>query len=318
MVILLYGEDSFRSRQKLKQLKNRFKEIDPSGINLSVIDGNNTDISEIKKQVTARPFLSKKRMVLIENLLTEGKSSLQKEAAEFFKLFLKKESAEIIVIFWEKDNLDQRKALFKILSKTKTIQKFDLLQGYQLNSWIKREIQQKGGDIDQEAANKLAAYVGNNLWQMSNEIDKLLAFKNKKKITSPDIDILVKAKLDTNIFNLTDAIGQKNKKKALKLLHDQIESGQHALYLLTMVTYQFRNLLIVKSLLEQNKDPYLVSKKSKIHPYVLQKTIPQTKNFSLDELKTIYQKLLDTDVALKTSDLEPVLALDILITSLCN
>lgn len=224
------------------------------------------------------------------------------------------------VVFWEGDSPDQRKKLFKLLKKPKTSQEFRLLSEYSLSRWIEQEIKDRGGKIERRALEKLAAYVENDLWQMSNEIDKLISYKgaNDEPITSKDVELLVRAKLDTNIFNMIDAIGEKNKKRALKLLHDQIESGAHQLYLLTMITYQFRNLLIVKDLINQNLNQYQIQRETKIHPYVVQKTFCQARNFSLDELKKIYQKLLDCDAALKTSRIEPDLALDLLVAKLCS
>ena len=317
MIIFLYGEDSYRSRQKLNQIKEKFKKSDPSNINLAILDGEKTSLEEIRKTIQAVPFLAKKRLVIIENLLTKNKNkTLLEELANYIKK--RKISESTVLVFWEENKPDERTKLFKLLKKPGRAQEFKLLSGYSLSRWIKGEIEKRGGKIERKAIEKLAAYVGNDLWQMSNEIDKLISYQALKPITSENVEVLVKAKLDTNIFNLIDAIGEKNRKGALKLLQDQIESGAHPLYLLTMIIYQFRNLLIIKDLIEQGLNQYQIQKETKIHPFVVQKTFSQARNFSLNELKKIYQKLLETDIALKTSKIEPNLALDLLITKLCT
>jgi len=318
MIIFLYGEDSYRSRQKLNQIKEKFKKSDPSNINLTVLDGEKAGSEDIKKAVQAVPFLAKKRLVIVENLLTKNKSkTLPDELINYIK---KKIPETTVIVFWEEGSPDERTKLFKLFKKPQKAQEFKLLSGYSLSKWIEQEVKKRGGKIERNALDKLAAYVDNDLWQMSNEVDKLISYKGAKNepITTDDVELLVKAKLDTNIFNMIDAIGQKNKKRALKLLHDQIESGAHELYLLTMITYQFRNLLIIKDLIEQGKNQYQIQRETKMHPFVVQKTFSQARNFSLNELKKIYQKLLDTDVALKTSKIEPNLALDLLVTKLCS
>lgn len=315
MIIFLYGEDSYRSRQKLNQIKDKFKKADPSNINLTILDGEKIGFSNIKKAVQAVPFLAKKRLIIIENLLAKKNKTLQEELVNYIKE--KKIPETTVIVFWERNSPDERTKLFKLLKKQRA-QEFRLLSGYALSKWIEQEVKERGGKIERDALDKLAAYVGNDLWQMSNEIDKLITYKNKKSITPEDVELLVKAKLDTNIFNMIDAIGDKNKKRALKLLHDQIESGEHELYLLTMITYQFRNLLIVKDLIEQGMNQYQIQREIRMHPFVVQKTFSQARNFSLDGLKKIYQKLLDTDIALKTSKIEPALALDLLVAKLCS
>ena len=69
MIIFLYGEDTFRSRKKLKELKNRFlKEIDSSGYSLAVIDGEKTCLEEINSAVSALSLFTKKRMIVISDI----------------------------------------------------------------------------------------------------------------------------------------------------------------------------------------------------------------------------------------------------------
>jgi len=129
----------------------------------------------------------------------------------------------------------------------------------------------------------LAFYLGNDLWQMNREITKLIHYQ--PKITSESIDLLVKPKIEPNIFQAIDALGEKNKKTALKLLYQHLEKGDNEIYLLTMLAYQFRNLIKLKSLIEQNTPYYNLAKKAKLHPFVVKKTSAQLKNFSLNELK---------------------------------
>jgi len=316
MLILLYGEDTFRSKEKLKKLKAKFAQQDSSGMNLQEINGKRAELADIKKAVQSVPFLGDKRLVIIEKLLAEGNKDLLSKIAELIKEGLPASSA---VIFWEEGKPDKRTKLFKLLNKQGQTEELTPLSGTTLNKWITDHVTAAQGKINSEATNKLAAYVGTDLWQMSQEIDKLVSYKGEgKEIEAEDVDTLVKAKLDTNIFSFIDAIGYQDKTKALKLLHDQLASGEHALYLLTMITYQFRNLLVVKELLENGTNPYQISKEAKMHPFVAKKTTEQAANFDFSELRAIYKKLLDLDTALKTSKIEPTLGLDLLVVGLCG
>jgi DNA polymerase-3 subunit delta len=80
-----------------------------------------------------------------------------------------------------------------------------------------------------------------------------------------------------------------------------------------MVNYQFRNVLNIKDLIEKRYSFPLISQKSGLHPYVVRKTYYQAQNFSLDNLKKIYQKIFQTDIDVKTGKTGAEDALDMVV-----
>jgi DNA polymerase-3 subunit delta len=316
MIILLHGEDSYRSRQKLNQIVEIFKQKDPSGMNLIFLDGSNLEFSQFKQNYLASPFMGDKRLIVIENILSQRKESIKDE---IFELIKKSKPASSVLVFWEEQDFDKRKKLAKHITKNSQAEEFKNLVGIELNNWIKSQVSEKQGKISNQAVDKIASYVGPNLRLINNEIEKLILFKEQgQEINEDDVDLMVKAKLDTNIFNFIDAIGSKEKSKALKLLHDQLESGENIQYLLSMINYQFRNLLLVKELLETGYNQYNLGKEIKMHPYVIKKTVQQCSKYELVYLKMIYQKILDLDSAIKAGNIQPVLGLDMLVVALCS
>ena len=109
-------------------------------------------------------------------------------------------------------------------------------------------------------------------------------------------------------------MAQKNKKEAFSLLHKHIENGDNALYLLSMIAYQFKNLLIIKELIEKRLPYAVVSKNSGLHPFVVKKTYYLCGQFSFNELKKIYQKIFQADLDIKTGKIDPELTLDLLVS----
>ena len=70
MIFFLHGEDSYSANQKLKQIKKKFqKDIDPSGININVLDGENLDLEKFNSISSQGGFLVKKRLLIVKNLL---------------------------------------------------------------------------------------------------------------------------------------------------------------------------------------------------------------------------------------------------------
>ena len=83
-----------------------------------------------------------------------------------------------------------------------------------------------------------------------------------------------------------------------------------------MLVYQFRNLIKIKSLLKQGLPEQEIVSQTKLHPFIVQKSIGQCRNFNLENLKLIYKKLFDADLAIKTGKINPNLALDLLVVSM--
>jgi DNA polymerase III subunit delta len=86
--------------------------------------------------------------------------------------------------------------------------------------------------------------------------------------------------------------------------------------LLAMVTRHFRQLRLVRELLEKKMSSPGISKAAGIHPYFVNGVIEQAKNYRLPDFKIIFERLYATDLALKTSggranDLMERLAMDI-------
>jgi len=158
--------------------------------------------------------------------------------------------------------------------------------------------------------------VGNDLWQITNEIKKLVNYKNGQRIEIKDVELLVKPKIETDIFKTIDFLASKNKKQALKLIHKHLEKGDHPLYLLSMINFQFRNLLTIKDLIKKSSSPYFLSKITNLHPYLVKKSYTQAQKFTLEELKKIYQKIFETDFQIKTGKIAPETALDLLIAEI--
>ena len=253
------------------------------------------------------------------------------------KIILKylEDPQEKIKLFLIESNLDKRKKIYKGIFKLEKsgkaeIKEFLIPTNFQFDNWIKKTVEKSGGEIEKEAINALAISLGRglaqkdknkkvvqsyNLWEAKSEIEKLVSYCDGREISKSDVKFLVRSKVDMNIFNLIDSIGSKNKRKAVSLLNEQIDNGANEIYMLTMFVYQFRNLLKVKSLLNEGRSSFEIASETKLHPFVVQKSVEQCGKFEMDKLRKIYRKLSDADLAIKTGKINSRLALDLLIVS---
>lgn len=344
MIIFLYGQDNFRSRLKLNELKDKYlREVDKFGSGLKIINGAKASFSEIAAMVSPSSLLSKKRLIIIEDIFINKDKLIFEKLSEYFK---NKQSDDNIIIVWESniktkkfkntpapmllDSSGQAKPLlkkpaelFKLLSSQKYAYNFNLLNNAELANWVKKQAILSGGKISAKAAELLVGLVGNDGWQINNELAKLLSYKTASQLTPgaaeielEDVKNLVRGNFSENIFALTDALSAKNKALAARLLDEQIEAGLSDGYLLNMFVRQFRILLQIKQALESGLSQRQIASQLKLHPFVAQKGLEQARHFTLPILKHILSRLAKIDYEVKSGQSDYLTGLNMLIARL--
>ncbi len=352
MIIYIYGSDTFRSREYLKDQVTKFKATrDPQGYNTVFLDAAKEEPGRIFSEIVAAPFLAEKRMVVLENiLLNKDKNFLgemierirgchaELDSASKFKpeKILKQVQddsgkkrddkktnklgipASNVIVFWQGDEMGkvkEVKELDELLAKEKYAYKFGPLTEAELRGWILGEVKKRGGKINNFAVNYLAQNVGGDMWQLHSLIDQLLAYKNGGEIEQADTQLFLEEKIDDNIFSLVDAIVNGNKKIAFKLLAEQRRLGADEPQIFGAIVWQFRTLISIRDLInrEDNLTSDEIARRLGMKPFPVRKSLPMAKRFSLDKLRELYQQLLDIDIKTKTGAGEQGLLLDVFV-----
>ena len=310
MIILLYGEDAYRLKQKLKEIVSGYKNKHQSGLSFARFNEKRLDFSEIRNKIEVVSMFGEKKLIILENAF--GEKSFRED---FFKYAGKnkiKNNQDLIIVLFQEGKL----AVSALKRKINMFEEFAPLKGISLLNWIKKEVSQNGGVIDSEAVNELSLRVGSDLWRMSNEIGKLVGYKKNQPIARDDVILLVKSEVNLNIFAAIDALAARDKKSALRLLHQHLAQGENENYLLSMFVYQIRNLLKIKDLAEKGVSFPALAQKSGLHPFVVRKASQQARNFSLEQLKTIYRRLLEIETKTKTGRIGILTALDLFVAEI--
>lgn len=306
MIIFLSGVDTFRSRRKLQELKNKFlKEIDDHSGSLESVDGQSATLKEIGEKINTGSLFVKKRLIVIENIFKNKKDKIGSELTAYLQKIEKEKSGDTdnILIFWDEEisatprglKADLKK-LFTYLSKQKYTQEFTTLSSGQILSFIKQEVNSYHKDINAPAASLLITLTGGDLWLIASEIKKL-AFRNnnQKMIELADINEMVAGLYSDDIFALTDALSAKNKSEATRLLEEQYAAGLGDEYIIAMLIRQFKILLQIRSALDNNLSSTEITSKIKLHPYVIKKGLTQARNFKAEDLKNYLNTLVRLD-----------------------
>ncbi len=309
MLIFLSGSDTFRGRNKLNILKDKFlKEVDPTGSGLILVDGSTISAGELINTLNATSLFARRRMIVVSGLFENKNKLIYGDVYETTRKKTKEDKknsdqADIVVFLDEgigKAPTKDKKKLWDLLLKQNFSEEFKLLSNTETANWVRSEFIKRGGQISTHSASYLVSVAGTNLWKLNNEIDKLLNYKTaggkgagSTQIDKDDVDELVEGEVDENIFLLTDAIGSKNKKLALKILDAQFSAGGSEDYILNMIIWQFKKLVQVRQALDSGLSSRRIVKQLKLHPYVAQNSIIQVRNFTLMKLKNTLNGLTE-------------------------
>lgn len=303
MILFLYGPDSYRRKTRVDVLKKAFQDkFDAAGHNIAHIDGANFTINEFHTHTKSGGLFSTKRFLLFTNIWAVSKD----DQAALLEALAAIDDDIILCISADSPPRKDNK-LYTALLKTKTVEEYGDLDHSKLRAFIESECRKRGATIDSQALAALIAGIGNDLWRMTSEINKLAHYT--KAITKETTDVFLDASLNDNIFDLTDALGTRNAKRALTLLDEQFLLGSNAQYLITMLGKHIHNLLLVKK---------ANSEKLPLHPYVVQKATAQGKQFKGDSLSQLHTQLLGIDQQLKSKKIAPQVLLNQFVVAACT
>jgi DNA polymerase III subunit delta len=323
ILYLLHGEDEFSISHFIATLVGKLGDPSVADLNTTRLDGRTTNFQELEVAVSTLPFMGKRRLVLLANPLAFLNSATAKDR---FLSLIPRIPAEVALVLFEnrfftneKDKKDKKFKWLVDLPREQGgrvyIQKFPLPKGGEMVRRIQGLAKEAGGQISAPAARLLASLIGENPRLAQQEIHKLLAYVNyQRSIEEDDVHTLTTDVGQGDVFAMVDAIGNRNGKLALQMLH-RLLAVQDALSIFGMVTRQFRLLLLSREILDEGGQLKDVIRDLKLHPYVGEKVVQQARAFSMEDLEFIYHRLLDLDIAVKTGELDSVLAMDTFIAA---
>jgi DNA polymerase-3 subunit delta len=325
MFYVFHGDDTFSQAERLKGVLARLGDPTILELNTTRFSGL-MPFAELQQACAAMPFLAPVRVILARDLLTANpdKSFLDKlldylpQLPEFTRLF-----------FLESRALPANHRILKLATAAQSgatksgaaqsgyVKRFDRPQGHELVNWVRQRATEKGGRFSPRAAHLLAANAGNDLQVLENEVEKLVLYKGTEgEVEEADVQLLSPYAAEASIFELVDALGGRDARRAALLFQQKLNEGVDPFYLFTMFVRQFRLLIQVKELAEAGRQAPAIAAELRLHPFVANKLLQQSQGFSLPQLEQIYRHLLQIDVGSKTGQADLLTALHLLVAGL--
>lgn len=307
MLIFIYGEDTYSSRQHLEKLITEFKSKHADGA-VRWFSSDEATWDDIAAVLSSDGLFQSSTLVILKNALDRA------ELREALATYLENQGvvANHTLVIYQTNPVDKRISLIKRLLKEKTVRGFTQPTPRQVEQFIAVRLKVANKIIEPAALRSLAAIVGADLWRAQSEADKL-ACLSAPVITVNEIKDNVRPGVDDDIWRFVDSIGLGNKKQALALLEQQFLAGAEPLYLLSMVIREVRLMLALSNSRASDKE---LAATLSLHPFVVQKTRARSRVVSTLRLKGMYQALVKLDSALKSGRGEPRLLFMVLLDSI--
>jgi DNA polymerase-3 subunit delta len=330
MVYLLLNCDEYLAAERIAALKARLGEPEMAGLNTNELDGERTSVGEALGQASMMPFLAERRMVIVRGLLTHldhrlaasktTDSAAHVDAAQLLDgLAHAPDTCDLVLV---DPSVDRRRALWRGFTLPKTEKQPErkvagieaLIKNQQvaleelatpdaraLPGWIQRRARQRNIQIDGRAVQMLADFVGPQLRQLDNELAKLSLYAGERPVNAADVKLLVSDVSEALIWDLTDALSQRNGRNAMTALVELRRSDTNPFQLLTMIARQYRIIIKVKeAMLHRPGDEYTIAEQVGEKPYPVKKAMAQATKYSARELDRVMARLLTADYAMKT------------------
>ncbi len=313
-VYFFMGEEQYVLKSALKQLENTVVSPDLREVNLTVLSGGATG-AEICAACETFPFISEKRMVVLEEstfLATQGKS----DGEELFLEYLKNPSESTVLVVCSASP-DKRKRVYKALLNH-TVVEFDALSDTELQKWIEKILRSFNIDIEPSALKFLVEYADPSPEALITELEKLASYKKEGTVTQGDILAIITPGNDYNIFKMIDAVMARNTKTALELLSGLLMNKEEPIYILGAISKQYRQLLRIKTLLEEKKPRQEIIALLGLRDFIYKRLEAVCTKTTVKKLKKAVDLCFKTDEGLKTGLMFDEAALHALVLQLAT
>jgi len=293
-IYFLMGEEPFYIDKISDYIAENVLESQEKEFNQSVLYGKEVDIAQIIAEAKQFPFGSTYRVVIVK----EAQNIKNIEDLESY--LNNPQPSTLLVICYKYKKIDKRKKFGKNLSKKALVFESKRLYDNEVPSWIVKYLNEKGYKIEEKASFMLAEFLGTQLSNISNELDKLMIIiKKEEKITANIVEKNIGISKDYNIFEFQQALGSKDILKANQIVnHFAANPKNHPLVVtLGMLFSFFQKLMTYHSIKDKNKTNVAVE--LKVNPYFVNQYSSAAQNYSQSKLFNIFIYLKQYDLKSK-------------------
>ncbi len=314
---IFHGSEDYLREHYVERLRAALIPDGTEALNLTCFEAKGLDSQTLLDAAYSMPFMAERRLIIVRDLDVFRPDAKLRAAIE--QLFGDPPETACIVFVYDiiEYKPDRRTALFTLVSKTAEIVEFCEQEPRALIDWISRRFLTAGQHIGNEEAQYLIFLCGRRMTPLIQEISKISAYARGDRITKKEIDAVATPVLEAVIFEMTDAIAEKNGAKALRILGDLQALRHEPVMIAAAIGRQARRLysaaLIAKNGLPQSRLMELWGMRSAYPATLLAKS---AKKLGLHWCREAVKLSALADVSLKSSPVDKNAQLETLVLRL--
>ena len=264
-IYFLHGEEPFYIDKIVDFIAENVLDESERDFNQTILYAKDTPPINVIDTAARLPMMAERQVVIVKEA-QEYKKSTQWEVFEQY--FTSPSNSTILVFAHKYKKFDKRSKIYKLLNKKAQIFESTGVKDYELPKWVRDFVIGKQYQISDKAVALICEFVGNDLSRMSNELEKLFLLVDEgAQISEKDIEKNIGISKDYNVFELVNAVLDKDFEKAMKIVNyfEKNPKAAHITVVIANLLTLYQRLFKVHFL--KTNDPRAVATALKIHPY---------------------------------------------------
>jgi len=298
---LLWGAEDYLRDSFSDEIRKLCLDGGGTDFNHHRLSGSPLNMQKLSEAVDAVPFMGEKTLVEVHDF---DINSVKDEDAERLKGIVSDIPDYSTVVFslptgYEPDG---RLTAMKTLKKLGSAIEFTTQSQGLLINWITRRFSALGKNIGRSECEKLIFISGELMTRLIPEIEKIAGYSKSETVTDADIERTAQRIPEASVFEMTDALAEKNYDKAALLMAELLQSGEHPIKILAMIGFQMRRLYTARVALDEGLGQKFVMESCGIsYPFLADKLLKAASGFSAGQLKRAVELCAESDYRMKSS-----------------
>lgn len=312
-IYFFYGDEPYLISQSLNYIKTCALHKGAADFNFACFYASEFDADRVRDEVETLPMMAPRRVIVLK----EVQDISDKKWLSLETLIENPVSSSVLILVGSK--IDKRRRIFKLLLEKAISVEFKKPFENQIPGWIRRICNLHNLIIHDDAVQQLHRLVGNQLFEIENEVNKLQVFLGERnEITPEDVLKCVSRRREENVFELTASFAQGNQVESLEHLVQLLDQGQNEIGIVQLIARHMRILLLIKQGQEFGYSGSRLAQHAQVPNYYLKEYIDQARLWSTKKIENCLLVLSDTDRALKSSPVSSHIWLENLILRACD
>ena len=307
-IYFLMGDESFFIDAISDYIQANVLEDHEKDFNQTIVYGKDTSVDDIIAMAKRFPMMAEYQVVIVKEA-----QELSRTIENLVEYALNPLPSTLLVLCYKYKSLDKRKKLGKTIKKTGVLFESKKLYENKVGDWISKIMSSRGYQMDPKAIQMLVEFLGTDLSKINNELKKLQVILPKGTAITPDsIEKNIGISKDFNVFELTKALGNKDKIKAHKICNYFIQNPKEKPLVVTIsLVFSYFSKVMQYHGLTDKSDKNAASK-LKVSPFFVKDYVSAARNYPMKKVSYIIEKIRLADVKSKGVGASPIAQNDIL------